>query len=811
MALSPYHNRHAIALYRAGQYEELYDYCKLYKKNSLAALTMFALACDVTGRIQERDLAYQDRLRFLQKKLNQGLDSGRTSYSIAAIYGTETIPLYDPVLEFQYLEKSYCSYGYSPALWEYIQHLIHGIGCSPAPERAVRLLQEAICTNPDFEVYLGIFYDYGVGLKQNRKQAFSLYQKHMACQDKVISETARLCLAICYYHGAGTCQNSEKALQLFQSVPENAIAELYISALSAKNADAFYHLGCAFLLGGIGCIQRDPPRGFAMIETAYTLSHREPSCSALGECYLTGRGCRQNFEKARQLLEEAGSDAAQVYLGVMAYNGLGQPVNDTKAMQAFQLGADQGNPVAVCFLAICYLEGNPVQQSHAEAKKILEKYPVRGYDLGSLHCRGLKALLALESPSSFDEKQEALHEIQLLAKLAQPWRSWRELLERDLSPESISRLIELFCKSVKRTFVSGDRDFQPFSIHTLFPILSSVPYGLSVAKDYAANNYTEKYTRNHLLMDKQNFDQRQENQKQLASIRQSLVRVESKLDVIQSHIIDFKQQTEKTLANLEALEEQELYISQTIQQTSELLYQDLCRQSAPNVSQARNRLQDQFGPCWDKLLPQSQNALVSASVLLQSCASIDDAHFDYSGICITATSALESELCKYFFTKLNRYLEKKYADKINPYQYWPDALLCRIHDTICPQKRFSIGLLPYLFAFNHKLVHNVKHLPPQEEKQLLQNVMQEYLSTILRVPDGINPCALFCESRGTTESFVARCETIREKYRNPAAHRGSITKKDADCCYCEIVGRAEATSDQETIEGLLMELLSLIR
>lgn len=811
MALSPYNHQHALELYYAGKYEDLYTYCNLYKRKYLPALTMFSVACDLTGKLKERDISYQKKLNILQKNLNHGPDPGRTCHSIANLYGIDNTPLYDPVSEFQYLEKAYCNYGYTPALWEYLQHLIHGIGCSPDIKKAVQLMQDATYINPDLEVYLGIFYDYGIGLQQNRKKAFAIYQKHLNCKEKKLSDIAHLCLAICYYHGAGTDQNFEKALQLFQTVSDDIIAEMYIAILTEKRPDAFYKLGCAFILGGIDCIECDPTRGFAMLETAYTLSQSEPYCSALGACYLMGCGCQQNFDKAKLLFEEGGSDAAQVCLGVMAYNGCGQPINYIKSVRAFQQGANQGNSIAIYYLAICYLEGKAVQKSHSEAKKILERHSVSGFDAGSLNCKGLKALLILENPSSFDEKKEALHEIQILANLAPPWREWGELLAKDLTPNSISILIDLFCRAIKYSDTHGNPNYRPLSISRLSFMASSALSSYSVAKDYATNNSIEKNTRNQLLIAEQNSDQIKTSQKKLDSIQQSLIRVESQLDAIQSHIVEFKQQAEKMLSTFETIQEQELYISQKSQQTSELLYQDICQQFVPNVSQERKRLQKQFGPCWDKLLAQSQNALVSAAVLWHTCSSINDAGFDFSGICITATSALENELCKYFFTDLKAFLDKKFANESNPYQYWPDVLLCKYKDDLFPKETFSIGLLPYLFAFHDKLTYNVKHLPVREEKKLLLKIMQEYLGTVLDVPDGISPCSLFCEARGSTKSFVARCETVRQKYRNPAAHRGVITKSDASRCYFEIVGREEAARDQEIIKGLLIELLSLIR
>lgn len=69
-----------------------------------------------------------------------------------------------------------------------------------------------------------------------------------------------------------------------------------------------------------------------------------------------------------------------------------------------------------------------------------------------------------------------------------------------------------------------------------------------------------------------------------------------------------------------------------------------------------------FGQAWDSLLPTSKTSLISAGVLWKSCAKIgDDKEFDFSGICISATSALESELKRYFYIGFQEYLKKTMA------------------------------------------------------------------------------------------------------------------------------------------------------
>lgn len=77
---------------------------------------------------------------------------------------------------------------------------------------------------------------------------------------------------------------------------------------------------------------------------------------------------------------------------------------------------------------------------------------------------------------------------------------------------------------------------------------------------------------------------------------------------------------------------------------------------------------------------------MSAGVLWKSCASITKDNFDFSGVCISATSALESELKRVFYTGFQNFLEARYGKPdTNNWKYtfanWPEKLLsCTQYD-----------------------------------------------------------------------------------------------------------------------------------
>lgn len=241
------------------------------------------------------------------------------------------------------------------------------------------------------------------------------------------------------------------------------------------------------------------------------------------------------------------------------------------------------------------------------------------------------------------------------------------------------------------------------------------------------------------------------------------------------------------------------------------------------IDDETKRLRIAFGSTWEKLLPSTQTSLISAGVLWASCAGIEDQNFDYSGICITTTCGLEAALKSIFYTGFQEYLQTKYGhptalpiDEI--YTYWPEELLDtkyyafrRILDdggrpTVNMGDHFTMGMLPYLFYGRNPVVR---------EK------MNEYLKTILKKSDAISgkwwainaldQMVNIRTGEREADSFVSRCELIRESYRNPAAHSRIVDRKTAKACTDAIVGRVEAFKHNMEVQGLLMELYSMLK
>lgn len=242
------------------------------------------------------------------------------------------------------------------------------------------------------------------------------------------------------------------------------------------------------------------------------------------------------------------------------------------------------------------------------------------------------------------------------------------------------------------------------------------------------------------------------------------------------------------------------------------------RASDTMVQEEGIHLQSIFGNIWYRLLPTTQSSLISAGVLWKLCANISDKDFDYSGIIIAATSALESELKRVFYTDFQAYMIRIYG---NPevqsaektYTFWPERLLSKTKvqyenelvrgATSLPQlaDNFTMGTLPYMFTDKS-----------DTQKKLLLRRMEEYLKSIVKNEFCMAPLKAFNDKKDAN-SFVKQCESIRTLYRNPAGHVDVLSRESAEACYAKVVGvgKVDAFRITHEVEGLIMILYSFLK
>lgn len=265
-------------------------------------------------------------------------------------------------------------------------------------------------------------------------------------------------------------------------------------------------------------------------------------------------------------------------------------------------------------------------------------------------------------------------------------------------------------------------------------------------------------------------------------------------------------------------------IAESISRSNEYINQQIGNANGL-VDKETGELKMLFGGIWDKLLPTTQASLISARVLWQSCMGITREDFDYSGICISSTSALECELRRWFYVGYQEYLIHAVGNpsEMNPddvWNVWPEELLNIDKRTYrkliedgrdlpiieCGEaKLFTMGKLPYLF--NNK------------KNRIVRNRMREYLDAIFKdeyrqnrggtigAVDWID----FQSQKRDPHSFISECDNIRDAYRNPAAHAGIVCRGDAEACCQRVIGRVDAYRHCSEVQGLIMTLYNYLK
>lgn len=227
------------------------------------------------------------------------------------------------------------------------------------------------------------------------------------------------------------------------------------------------------------------------------------------------------------------------------------------------------------------------------------------------------------------------------------------------------------------------------------------------------------------------------------------------------------------------------------------------------VAQEQVHLQTLFGEKWKLLDPTTKSSLCSAGVLWKACADIKDESFDFSGICISATSALELELKRCFYFGFQAFLEQKYGAP--SFEVWPEMLLKKDKGELYLEKGngddFTIGSLPFLLGKYG--LNNIKNeLHRTEQENLLKDKIEEYLVEVMirKNTNGTNRESLIYGKN----NLVYKTESVRRDYRNPAAHCNLINKMNAQKCYVSIIGKIESFDFKSDITSLLIQLYELI-
>jgi hypothetical protein len=296
-------------------------------------------------------------------------------------------------------------------------------------------------------------------------------------------------------------------------------------------------------------------------------------------------------------------------------------------------------------------------------------------------------------------------------------------------------------------------------------------------------------------------------------------KVTSLVHFIESDLQDWLKEEKKRFSASSPSSDDEVCIAASIARSNFYINQQLRERDKDEQIKSKEReLRELFEvdgiSIWDRLLPSTRTSLISAGVLWESCKGITNPDFDYSGICISSTSALECELRRWFYIGYQRYLMENAGDpsKMNPsevWSKWPEELLnidrYKYEKAVYKgeeiptiglgdEKTFTMGMLQYLFY---------------KKKSANQALIKPYLQSIVKKDYYSNPGKAMNDFNNPN-SFVKQIETVRVSYRNPAAHSEIILKDIAEECYQQIIGKAEAYRHETKVLGLIMLLYEFL-
>lgn len=224
---------------------------------------------------------------------------------------------------------------------------------------------------------------------------------------------------------------------------------------------------------------------------------------------------------------------------------------------------------------------------------------------------------------------------------------------------------------------------------------------------------------------------------------------------------------------------------------------------ATGMQEAEKELQEVFGESiWNRLLSNSRISLCSAHLMWKRCNDLGNRdNFDFSGICILATSALENEIKRIFSDSFQNYL--KIEQHLTDPEAWPKCLSYKDKNTgkWKESTRFMLGSFQYMIGIKG------------DNEEILREKRKDYLNAIIsdEYSDGLDDTTvLFTEAQYGKLTFVQRCNEICYEYRNKAAHTSKIDYDIAEKCYVALIPKERAGQKLNDINNLLVILYKLV-
>ena len=180
---------------------------------------------------------------------------------------------------------------------------------------------------------------------------------------------------------------------------------------------------------------------------------------------------------------------------------------------------------------------------------------------------------------------------------------------------------------------------------------------------------------------------------------------------------------------------------------------------------------------WACLDNKSKVFLITAKSTYESMVKLKDSGtFDYSGVCLLVTKALEVETTKRFFLCYKDYLQRKYSS----ISRWPYAMRQRnrgqISENVINESEFTLGSVISLIGLKRDYDEDGNIIAYPIAHMRTKNEFLEYAR---------NDLFKFSD-RQRVESEIDKdyhfIEKVRLDYRNPSAHRDRLTITSAKEC-----------------------------
>lgn len=648
--------------------------------------------------------------------------------------------------------------------------------------------------------YLGLCYEYGYGTAPDISRAVEIYKEAAEKGEPM----AQFAYSECLFLGKGTLKNIHDAKlwcrkaslndyypasiaitfaysQRFLDMDQRPLSD-FLNAFD-KSGESLFVRGILTLIGR--GVSQSTVEGLSLLDQAASMDYPLAIFFKAVDVYLLrpDRFDDYSFDKYYGLIERAAkfhcADAIYTQAELVLY-GAGKWVeeewleaNETKARKLYKKAAELGNEDAMTRLGIFSLFGyHGVEANEEEAVKWFERAiqyeddPRPFLCLGFMHETGryyIDGHFYMENQEAAEKLYEKARYIaeeyvdgaKIVDEYLDYLRKYKWIKSRIRQEAVIEKLTEESIKSKKEGYISGQIDATDRMITFFCSNCDAIKRGEPGQESLVLGKWADFLSQEKVIL-----------QSQVACIGES-------------------EREEKYIVFFEKL--------------TRILSEELNNCKKDTLTREEENLKKLFGPLWDELHPYTQRSLLSAIIFLKRTCDID---IDFSGVTICATTALENELSIRFYQGYKEYLRKKNIQV----SLWPKSLLKKNKQK--ETEFFTLGNLPFILggkSLDEKSGEKRICKMSERDRQLLE----EYLKTIFKKQTYSSRTLISGE-----ETIVDRCEIIRVKYRNSAAHTASVSRENANACCKSIIGcltPEDALKGLQEIQGVLIEIARLTK